>query len=67
VRWKSGDSRRDVDRLMKPILRMITRASPERDGFLLSRIKEGLMVLMNTYATDGGTISYTIRMYCALI
>lgn len=25
------------------------------------------MVLLNTYSTDGGTISYTIRMYCSLI
>lgn len=67
VRWNSGDSRRDVDRLMKPILRMTSRADPERDGFLLMKIKEGLDVLLDTYSTDGGTISYTIRMYSALI
>lgn len=46
VRWNSGDSRRDVDRLMKPILRMISRAHPERDAFLLMKMKEGLDVLL---------------------
>lgn len=67
VRWKAGDSRRDVDRLMKPILRMIARADPDRDKFLLSKIKDGLEVLLQTYSSDGGNVSYTIRMYCALI
>lgn len=67
VRWKSGDSRRDVDRLMKPILRMIERCDPERDAFLLERTRQGLLMLMETYSSDGGTIAYTIRMYCALI
>lgn len=67
VRWKTGDSRRDVDRLMKPILRMIARAQPDRDAFLLAKCKDGLMVLLDTYANDGGTVAYTIRMYCALI
>jgi len=46
VRWKSGDSRRDVDRLMKPILRMIARAEPDGDAFLLMKIKDGLDVLL---------------------
>lgn len=67
VRWKTGDSRRDVDRLMKPILRMIARCQPERDAFLLDKTKEGLGVLLDTYASDNGTVAYTIRMYCALI
>jgi hypothetical protein len=66
-RWKTGDSRRDVDRLMKPIIRMITRCDPSRDAYLLSKTKEGLGVLLDTYASDGGTVAYTIRMYSALI
>ena len=66
-RWKTGDSRRDVDRLMKPILRMISRCQPDRDAYLLAKTKDGLMVLLDTYSSDGGTVAYTIRMYCALI
>lgn len=66
-RWNTGDSRRDVDRLMKPMIRMISRCDPSRDAYLLAKTKEGLGVLMDTYASDGGTVAYTIRMYCALL